>query len=510
MVDFLTQMQTVHDTTGAQFPVLVGLMAANALEPLCEVPAFQDSTDHSAIASNILSSPVKEWQRPKIAGKVDEIAERYGQPGELMPNPVLLAAKDGSLTTRVVYTHSDGTQVLEASITSPTDGSRPLLILDGQHRVEGMSQSAVPNNPLPFVILANQGTPVYSESTYAQIFAEVTTKSTQLEQLHDEWLKFAFRLDTYDMRGRTTDTPAVQAMKTVVHLCSWSPQVPKVNVFRNKIQFNPKKQAAAAIGGGFAFDATNLRKIVEKGYFANSTRATNLVPTDVAESLSEALIALSQVITTPLSRSVFFGDPGYKQLPAQYGLMHGLLEYLAVHGVPSAGWQLVFKDLKFDTSNWDFKSWVNQLDGNVGNRSRDVAALIFREFFAAGSLPRGVRDIPSYLRGDDARLLFEVREVGPGGRMRRSGTPHELVVGRLGYIADLSDTTKLLYKGCTSSIARVELRDRSAPFSNHYSVANVKRGAATPRPQGDSAELGAEVEFYGGVTQEFRIDLSWT
>ena len=75
------------------FPVFVGFVTAEDLLRVAEVPNFKKSTPNSDIATNVLTPPVKEWQRPLIEDKKEKIILTFNGTGEFMPNPVLVAER---------------------------------------------------------------------------------------------------------------------------------------------------------------------------------------------------------------------------------------------------------------------------------------------------------------------------------------------------------------------------------------------------------------------------------
>src|SRR5687768_14414570 len=85
-------------TDGVQnYPIFLGYLSAAELVSVAAVPSFTGKSQNFEIANNILGDPVKDWQRPPIAGKVDAIKTRFSQTAEIMPNPVLLAVSNTSL-----------------------------------------------------------------------------------------------------------------------------------------------------------------------------------------------------------------------------------------------------------------------------------------------------------------------------------------------------------------------------------------------------------------------------
>lgn len=73
------------------YPVFIGFLSAADLVKIAEAPAFSSTTSHEQIATNVLTPPIKDWQRPIDTTRVQKIADVYSNNSELMPNPVLVS-----------------------------------------------------------------------------------------------------------------------------------------------------------------------------------------------------------------------------------------------------------------------------------------------------------------------------------------------------------------------------------------------------------------------------------
>jgi hypothetical protein len=128
----LTLLKTkIKDGMGNPFHIFSGFLQADKLLSISLVPAFTTYTTHAQIGHNVNSNPVDEWQRPEIPEKIRAIRQRFSTAGEIMPNPVLLAAIE-PLNPTVIHTAADGTQTCEVTLNTETS---KLLVLDGQHRI---------------------------------------------------------------------------------------------------------------------------------------------------------------------------------------------------------------------------------------------------------------------------------------------------------------------------------------------------------------------------------------
>lgn len=237
------------------YPVFVGFATASDLLAIGDVPAFRHDTSHSDISSNVLTPPVKEWQRPLAPDRVKQISSVFNNSGELMPNPVLLCQNlnAGAPPINIVQQKASGsipTDIWQLNIPiAHQPGPKSLWILDGQHRINGLAQSAQSNNPMPAVFLLNEGLAAYSASQMAKLFAQVTTAAAPLDELHHEWLTFSFDLEHYDP---STNGPAVHANKNamvaVAELCRLPAFGEHNNPFWNQIKFNSPLPAKPPLG----------------------------------------------------------------------------------------------------------------------------------------------------------------------------------------------------------------------------------------------------------------------
>ena len=194
-------LKEMIESGARRYPIYLALMRAEEISEIADVPNYQDSTENADIARNVATIPVKQWQRPPIPEKIDEIRQLFSNSGEFMPNPILIGENPyTSVPPKVapLLIAGNATPVWELQIAQAPSGSeKPLWILDGQHRVKGLSKSAQSSNPVPVVFLLNQGSHYYSADTLAKIFAQVTTSATPLGPLHREWLSYAFKLNHY-------------------------------------------------------------------------------------------------------------------------------------------------------------------------------------------------------------------------------------------------------------------------------------------------------------------------
>src|SRR6266571_27960 len=248
-------MRGVASIGGELFPMYAGFLSAEKIAQVAVVPNFQRTKEHHQIATDIATPPIDEWQRPLDNDKVNKVRDTYsdlsGAFKNLMANPVLLGIAPTKIdeTTRVNITQktvpAPGGAIAVDNVFSLTitysDDKKPLWILDGQHRVEGLKASVQRDEPIPFVLLYEEGR--YTAPFLAKIFTHVTTGATPMEPLHAEWMRYSFELPPYD------NAFAKNAMRAVIELCKASSLGDGVNPLQNKIQFNPYVQKP----GYFAF-----------------------------------------------------------------------------------------------------------------------------------------------------------------------------------------------------------------------------------------------------------------
>ena len=354
------------------------------------------------------------------------ISAFFNDSGRLMPNPVLLsenATSPGSITVRQqLATGAIPTDIWEVEIPiSPAGQPRPLWILDGQHRISGLAASQQSTNPVPLVLLVNDGLASYDGPKLAALFAQVTTSARQLDQLHNEWLTFAFDLGDYDPT-RAGAAAEKKAMLVVAELCR-NPALlsPSANPFCDNIQFNASR-IVAPVGGGFTYTCKELQEMLHKGYYAQPVEGagTHLAPEVVAKQLAEAYTALKSSVSAPHNGTVFFGDAAHSQKPMQTAFLLASLGRMRLGGVPNQGWASLLGDLAFATSSWDFTPWVRSLHGREATSSAKIAEAVLTRAFVDESLPKGVGGIPDVLRGNGAHVRIVASPLTPAGRPSRN------------------------------------------------------------------------------------------
>lgn len=502
---------------GKVYPYYLGALNARELETVSAAPSFSPDTDNSEIASEVLTPPTEHWQRPINLKKVEGIAARFDEPGEIMPNPVLLAVNPKKEIEVTQDTNAAGQPTGLWSIRiqvpeSQKQSDKPLWIIDGQHRVMGMARTQVSKSPLPFVLLFSDAD-AYIASDLAKIFAEVTTEATPLDKIHQAWMQFVFYLGQYD-KG----TPDWLAMSTTAHLCSVQKYGDNTNPFYSKIRFNPILQPANIIPGGFSFDADYLKDLLRDRYFKLQGGQQVLSEGELAKELALAVVALKQMVKKDFNRSAFFGEGVHEQKYFRDGFLAGVCAYLLNNGAPR-DWVEVLNKLNFQNTEWEVGNWVQTTGGSAGTISKKIAFKCFEEVFRTGALPENVDDICSYLQGTGSYLEIEYKLVDEdGGIIPRSGHHLErvdLATGLPTFVKSIPKNARHIKISSPSvNIGQITVHLKDKPFDSDYHFTVFKKGRTFEKNElkafKDKINLVVKVEFYGAMTFVKNITLNVT
>lgn len=498
----------VHDGVKDR-PLFVGALSAEKLSQVADVPSFTSTTSQATIAGNVLRPPIEDWQRPLNTGKRDAITRRYDAIGEFMPNPVLLSVGTPHLVSvemKVVNGQNTGVHLLRIDDTGDV---KPLLVLDGQHRIKGLAQGLRRANPLPFVLLHSEIPGTYMPEDSAKIFAEVSTEATPLSELHREWLQFAFRLGAYNDQQPAPAGPKAllhqKAMRVVALLCEMQTLDGGVtNPFFNRIQFNPDNPPTPVHGQGFRFTAPSLKEWVFDEYYNQMVSVgSHLEPERVASQIAQATQALVGTISTPPLVSAFFGEGSKGQQYIQRAFVCGALCRLLSD--PTPNWPNLLNALKFGSTDWNF-SWVKTTGGKAGTTSKKIARAVFCEAFKAGSLPAGTADLVTYLKGDQGTVFFEGSHLIPSGRPKAADKKHEAfqVQGVKVFDTGGRPHIRLRRAGQTSAnVGKLDIYDPDAPRAKNFDTAAMKRGVLVSGSQ----VIKVHGDIYGGRELEMELTL---
>lgn len=520
----LNCLRTEIRSGSATYPVYIGFGTAAELTKIAEAPSFDESTPNATIATNVLTPPVHSWQRPLIDWSIKAIEITFDDSGRLMPNSVLLAKNPLSGTPLVPKQQTVGgqtpTDIWEIDVPAATAGQpKPLWILDGQHRIHGMSRSAQRDNPLPLVLLLNEDSTSYSESRLAEIFAQVTTTAASLDKLHHEWMAFAFRLGKY--ADNAADPHAQRAaMETAAIMCK-NPQLDaagKANPFRDKIKFNPKL-SPSGFPHGFAYDAVEMQKLLYRAYFAAVPVAgvAKLLPGDLARELGLAYLALKSSVKAPQDQTVFFGSTTFSQRVMQDAFFVGVCTRLLQHTLP-INWAELLKNLKFPTSNWNFKSWVRSMSGTDQTTSKLIAEKVFRKAFTDGAVS-GQADIVDILKGNGAQFDVIVEALKANGRADHALTEtRTLTKGNSLSVSSTSGVKRRVkIRKTSNNIGKIETIDVTASTAaRRVKLNEIKSSSglvldpqATPQVHKAPLSVSFEIHLYGGIQGEADLEIDW-
>lgn len=497
------------------YPVYIGFLPAETILEIAEAPHFTQHTSNEEIASKLDVPPIKDWQRPLITEKVDSIAALFSDVGEFMPNPVLLSENVLSSQSNLINSKPQvvsggiSTMIWEVEIpvsTSP-HASKPLWILDGQHRIKGLAKSAQSHNYIPVVLLLNQKGNFYDGSDLAKVFAQVTTQATKLDPIHNEWLTYAFELEDYS-DSETKYQEHRDAMQCVAKLCS----MPKLgsppinNPFLNKVQFNQHYKTVSPDPGGFSYDCIELKKLIFKHYYDAASLSRRLPPADLAVQLGTAHDALRRIVQNH-STSVFFGDGQYGQKIMQDAFLVGVMTYLLNTGIPTGGWHDVLRSLAFDRTNWNF-NWVKSLSGPAQTTSRSIALDVFAMIFRDSRLPNRIDNVADYLKGDGAHVSFAFSNLTSNNRPSKKDQAYfDLPMGSK-KTTTITPRTHVKISKSTPNIGKVEVTDTQRPLVAYKSIGN-KGLYLTTTQYTNPLILTVAMHHYGDTMSSAEFTINW-
>ena len=411
-------LRQIIQSGGTRYPVFIGFAKAADLLRVAEAPAFTEKTNHRVIATNVLTPPVTQWQRPLIPTKLQEIIGTFSDTGEFMPNPVLVAERgegeDSGIKNPEQLRAADGvlTEVFVIEIPVPdANEPRPLWIIDGQHRINGLGDSAClqNSNMVPVVLLLNVSTKkVYNGGVLAKLFAQVTTESTPLQPLHKHWLTYAFKLSPFN-----ADRHLAQAMEAVAYLCKTPTNTltKKTNNFHDDIAFNDAEPTGSKVLGK-QYRCDDLSKIIADAYYRQPTALGHLPPEDLAMQIDCAYDELLSQVPAPHDKSVFFAKNEFCHKIMIDAFTVGALTYLLKqNNKPTAkDWHALLNTLAFPQTDWNFHQHVKSKTRWV-DKSGVLASSVFKEAFGAAQLPAKVNTLWDYLNGDQLWIKLEFRYV---------------------------------------------------------------------------------------------------
>lgn len=492
---------------GHTYPIYIGFAKAEDIAKVAMAPAFTRETPNQQIAENITSQPVKDWQRPIDLERVEGIANTFNNSGGLMPNPVLLSNNAFYQGVKIepnnVHSYATNTFTVEIEEDTPPE-QKSLWILDGQHRIFGLSKSAQKDNLVPVVLLLSEKAGAYSSPGLAKIFAQVTTAAKKLDELHNEWLTYAFELERYATH-RANSQQTKQAFATVVELCRIPEWNGFINPFFNQVQFNETVSANPSLGG-FSFRCNVLSDLLLRSYYSVSAAIPHRPPAEVAHEIARAYQSLHQVVQHPHA-SVFFGaTEKQQQTIMQEAFLVGVLARMLLHG-STADYVTLFQGLNFHQTNWEF-SWTKSLGAQQNAASKKIAVRILDDAISTGALPMGSSNLADHLRGNGASVTLQCSRLSPAGRPAKHGQSEYIAQrGSVGsHNVGATPNIRIIRK--TSNVEEVVIHDKSRPKETYR---EMLRNSGLTVHDGLSRPLMVQIfmQHYGGLSSEAEVEFNW-
>jgi DGQHR domain-containing protein len=195
----------------------IGHASASELDAICMVPWMDPSMTSERFGFKVLNNTMKdnEWQRVVDTKRVLDIRSFASRDNSFLFNPVLLYVDlSNKHVKEIKKLNGKGTLQVDFSflkkrsegwtdyVPRPGEGdTRPLWIIDGQHRIRGFGASHRGSKlQIPFVLIVNSGGEDM-QKLVAQVFTEINTMSEPIDPLHQMYLRYMFA-----MKGRTSSS----------------------------------------------------------------------------------------------------------------------------------------------------------------------------------------------------------------------------------------------------------------------------------------------------------------
>lgn len=473
--------QVIQSPLGSR-AMYIGFETAHNLRKVAAAPSFRDTTTHEEIARNIQGSPVKAWQRPLNAERETGIANLFNNTGEFMPNPVLLCANPFSSSTLSVEQEDlgNGVQLETFVVDVPESGGqkRPLWILDGQHRIAGLSQSKQKNDPVPLVILLDHGGSQYTPDVFAKIFAQVTTSAVQLDKLHHAWLSYAFGLNEFAPHAKASSARR-DSFETSAILC----RLTAPGRFWDNVVFNSNPHIGVR-SHLFRYDCIDLSELIQRNIFGKASVPTALTPKVAAEQIATAVDALFTVMPSSGRKvNTLIGNIDHAQRYMQLGYLLGAMAVLQVQG-PQTDWKQLLRDCGFHRSKWDLTPGSLDFSGTAGTTSKRVATKVFRSAMLARGMPAGT-SVPSLMLGDGAEQTLLV-----------DGSPYVVKQGTNSRV-DVGSSAHVRLGRSSDNVGKVAVTRKASQVSDV--TARIRKGADFSVSKGTEVTLQVEMRHYGDL-----------
>jgi len=227
----------------------IGHATAAELDAISMVPWIDPSMESADFGRKLLEGLMsnKEWQRVVNQKRVLAIRDFANAEDSYIFNPVLLYLDlTNDHVSEIKPLNGKGEIKIDFSFLSKrSDGwtdyvpkpkntdTRPLWIIDGQHRVRGFGASERGTNmPIPYVLIVSRkgDNPEETERLVAKVFTEINTMSVPIDDLHQIYLRYKFGMKgtsrtsdySYDAKGEPTvdSRPQRRAYELALHMAS--------------------------------------------------------------------------------------------------------------------------------------------------------------------------------------------------------------------------------------------------------------------------------------------------
>jgi len=434
----VTVTKGIVDVNGTRYTIYTGFLSARDIAEHSTVPSFPEDKTNYNIARDLLTTPVKDWQRPANVEKIGNISDLYSSVthDNVMPNGILLGL-DTDACSLVEHVNpaicvakpmkkdcgeinENGDPDEEAMGLIPgvfllkIENSRdlkPLLILDGQHRIAGLSASTQRDQPVAFVLCKDN----FSATKMAEIFTHVTTEATPMKPLHKSWMQFAFGLGNYSSDARKI------AGKTAVRLCT------EDGIFRGKIRFNDyTSNPSDQIRGGFNQKPLNFAgwsTLISDYYFVHVAPAQWPSPRRLSAAITNCIDAIRASSLggryNDLAISKIFGTSHHSILCEEF--VKGFLLYLSKDILRLDYTKTEWKDFfEVGARSWNHSDWSLPYVLTIGQNaedlgiSRTIAKECFKAFFNSPGDLMGTR-LHQYLKGEQGFMIVKAYKSKPDG-----------------------------------------------------------------------------------------------
>ena len=314
-------------------------LATNVWNPLYRAAGPAGAITAGAVPGTVIAPVLDRWQRPDNTDKILSIQTYHANRDMIMSNPIVLAVKDpapGGSNIRkneINGNRQANTNFVSLDITRAVghdEGLKPLLIIDGQHRLKGLNRGATINKMVPFILLYDDtdGDSIYTPEFIAETFATISTTPSNLSEPHLQWMQFTFGLP--DTRYSLANPSLRKSFETGLWLGSQTSFGGNANtVYLNRVKFNPENPRFGYLSGAnnFGWSINDISDDIEK-YFFDLGGA--LTPEDLSRHISWATEALRAWDPNEGGDSKLFPGPDGGIAPLTKGVFQGLLQTIRV------------------------------------------------------------------------------------------------------------------------------------------------------------------------------------